>query len=203
MHRDWNPCLYLYNPWNPCYIYEIPGIPVKYVWLNKSVKKTHFGNHLGCIFQNCTAVFLQQSNKIMTKQKGIKWQHNDEIEHCMKRMLLPLWWVDSDGVRLSCNVSYQTGAIWPSELAHVYRVSELSPVGCVIAEPVHPRVVCPIDISCNPVSRHIPRSTEVWTLQGKSELVNMKAWTWQRLKIFVLNMANKLLTFRCEEWLKL
>lgn len=134
----------------------------------------------------------------MTKQKSIRWKHNDEIWHGLKRMLLPSGWVDSNGVRLSCNVSYQTGAIWPSELAHVYRVSELSPVGCVIAEPVHPRVVCPIDISCNPVSRHIPWSTEVWTLQGKWELVNMKSWTWRRLPRYLYytwQMNLKLLTF--------
>jgi len=67
-------------------------------------------------------------------------------------MLLPFDWIDSNGIRLSCNVSYQTGAVGSLELPHINRVSKLGPVSSVITEPVHPRVVCPVDITSHPVS---------------------------------------------------
>lgn len=46
--------------------------------------------------------------------------------------------IDCDGVRLARNVRYQPGAVGPFELSHVNRVSQLGPVGRIIAEPVHP-----------------------------------------------------------------
>lgn len=78
---------------------------------------------------------------------------------------LPFDWINGNGVRLSSYISYQTSAVGSLELAHINRVSQLGPVGCVIAEPVHSRVVRPVDISSNPISCHISGPPKVWALQ--------------------------------------
>lgn len=69
--------------------------------------------------------------------------------------------VNSDGVRLSCNVSNQAGAVWSPQLAHIDRIAQLGPVCCVIAEPVHSRVVGPVNIARDPVGRDVPWPPEV------------------------------------------
>lgn len=69
--------------------------------------------------------------------------------------------VNSDGVRLSCNVSNQAGAVWSPQLAHIDRIAQLGPVCCVIAEPVHSRVVSPVNVARDPVSGDVPRPPEV------------------------------------------
>lgn len=63
--------------------------------------------------------------------------------------------VDRDGVGLPADVGHQAGAIGSLELAHIYRVAQLGPVGRVIAEPVHSRVIRPIDIARDPVGSHV------------------------------------------------
>lgn len=69
--------------------------------------------------------------------------------------------VNGDGVRLSCNVGDQTGAVGSSQLAHVDGIAQLGPVCCVVAEPVHPRVVGPVNVARDPVSGDVPRPPEV------------------------------------------
>lgn len=74
---------------------------------------------------------------------------------------LPSGRVNCNGVWLSCNVSNQAGAVWSSQLAHIDRIAQLGPVCCVIAKPVHSRVVRPINVACDPVSGDVPRPPEV------------------------------------------
>lgn len=69
--------------------------------------------------------------------------------------------VNSDGIWLSCNVSNQSGAVWSPQLAHVDRIAQLGPVCCVVAEPVHSRVVSPVNVARDPVSGDVPRPPEV------------------------------------------
>lgn len=75
--------------------------------------------------------------------------------------------VDGDGVRLSCDVGNQTGAVWSSQLAHVDGVAQLGPVCRVVAEPVHSGVVGPVNVARDPISRDVPRPPEVRTLSSK------------------------------------
>lgn len=77
-------------------------------------------------------------------------------------------WVNSDRVRLPGDVCDETRAVWPSQLAHVDGISEPPPVGVVVAEPMHPGVVCPVDVASHPICRYIPGPSEVRTLEKKN-----------------------------------
>lgn len=73
--------------------------------------------------------------------------------------------VDGDGVWFSRYVSDETGAVGPLQLSHVDGVAQLGPVGRVVAEPVHPRVVRPVDVARDPVGRDVPGTAEVGALR--------------------------------------
>lgn len=81
---------------------------------------------------------------------------------------LPSDGIDSDGVGFPGDICDQTGTVGPTELAHINRVSESRPVGCVVAEPVHPRMVRPVNIPRHPVRRDVPRPSKVRALRGPS-----------------------------------
>lgn len=52
-------------------------------------------------------------------------------------------------------------------MSHVDGVAQLGPVGRVVAKPVHPRVVRPVDVARDPVSRDIPGTPEVGALRSE------------------------------------
>lgn len=76
--------------------------------------------------------------------------------------------VDGDGVRFSRYVGDETGAVGPLQLSHVDGVAQLGPVGRVVAEPVHPRVVRPVDVARDPVGRDVPGTPEVGALMSET-----------------------------------
>lgn len=76
--------------------------------------------------------------------------------------------VDGDGVWFSRDVGDETGAVGPLQLTHVDGVAQLGPVSRVVAEPVHPRVVRPVDVARDPVGRDVPRTPEVGALRSKA-----------------------------------
>lgn len=99
---------------------------------------------------------------------------------------LPSGWVDSDGIRFARYVSDQASAIWSLKLAHIYGITQFSPVGCVIAEPVHPRVIRPINVARDPVGGEIPGAAEVRALQPKTAAKSRQETAeWMRVYIEV------------------
>ena len=75
--------------------------------------------------------------------------------------ILPSRRVDGDGIGLAGDVGHQPCAVGSLELPHVDGVAQLGPVCRVIAEPVHSRVIRPIDVARDPVGGHVPGPAKV------------------------------------------
>lgn len=59
--------------------------------------------------------------------------------------------VDCDGVGLAGDVGDEARAVGSAQLPHVDGVAKPAPVGRVVAEPVHSRVIRPVQVTCYPV----------------------------------------------------
>lgn len=79
---------------------------------------------------------------------------------------IPLFRIYSNRIWFSCHACKESCTVRSVQLTHVDGVSQTSPMGRVVAEPMHSRMISPVNIPGNPVNSNAPRPFEFWTLKG-------------------------------------